>query len=158
MRLPRKSLLDLCVLASFGSILSLVLFVNMAPSATLAPDLQKFVGTWQGQFKGKTFMTIKLGEQGAKLSGTVIHTTNIDFDDKWQHLGRRYNEHRRSSDRSTHDGRQAHLKITDNGDQGNPVQCELALTGKDKGIFRMVVAPPKQLKPWNVERISNASR
>jgi hypothetical protein len=50
------------------------------------------------------------------------------------------------------------LKITDNGDQANPVQCELALTAKDKGVFRMVVAPPAQLKPWNVQRISTSAR
>lgn len=145
-------------LAFLGSILSVVLFGQTAPSATLAPDLQRFVGTWQGQFKGKTFMTIKLGEQSARLSGTVIHTTNIAFDDSGNILGVDItNTEDRVIEAHTIHGKLI-LKITDNGDQRNPVQCELALSGKDRGIFRMVVAPPKQLKPWNVERISTVSR
>jgi hypothetical protein len=94
MRLSTRSLLGLFVFASFGSILSLVLFVNTAPSATLAPNLQRFVGTWQGQFKGKTFLLLKLGEQSAKLSGTVIHTTHIDFDSDGGILGVQHNKYR----------------------------------------------------------------
>jgi hypothetical protein len=156
MSLHTRSLSGFLVLGCFGSIL--ILCVHTARSATLAPDLQKFVGTWQGQFKGKTFMLLKLGEQSAKLGGTVIHTTHIDSDSNGSILNVDITNTEDRVLEAQAAGDKLILKITNNGDQANPVQCELALTAKNKGVFRMVVAPPRQLKPWNVERISTVSR
>src|SRR5215470_11282758 len=43
---------------------------------------QQFVGTWHAEFKGKTFLTIKLEKQQDKLTGTVSH-----FDVKLDNTG-----------------------------------------------------------------------
>ena len=36
-------------------------------------DLKKYVGTWEATFQGKPFFTLKLLNQGDKLSGTVVN-------------------------------------------------------------------------------------
>lgn len=40
-------------------------------SAVAGPDLHSFAGTWQGQFNGKTFVTLKLIERDLKIDGYV---------------------------------------------------------------------------------------
>ena len=42
-------------------------------------DLQPFVGTWQGKFKGTIFQTVKLAVKENKVTGTISHA-NVDVD------------------------------------------------------------------------------
>ena len=63
-----------CLVALFFSLL--------AGSAATGPDIHSFVGTWRGQFKGKTFITLKLIEHDGKLEGTCVHTTSLEKNSK----------------------------------------------------------------------------
>jgi len=68
MRLRKHSLLGLLVLGW----VSAFMLVHIARSANLSPELQRYVGTWQAQFKGTTFVVLRLREQDSKLGGTVV--------------------------------------------------------------------------------------
>jgi hypothetical protein len=63
MRLRKHSLLKLLVLGWAGTFM---LPAHVARSANLSPELQKYVGTWQAQFKGTTFVVLRLREQDSK--------------------------------------------------------------------------------------------
>ncbi len=103
-------------------------------------------------------MLLKLGEQNTKLGGTVVHTTHIDSDSNGNILNVDITNIEDRIVEAHTSGNRLILKIADHGDRDNPAQCELTLTAKDKGVFQMVVAPPHKLNPWNVQRISAASR
>src|SRR5215470_11773306 len=49
-------------------------------SVTDASGDQQFVGTWHAEFRGKTFLTIKLEKQQDKLTGTANHF-DVKLDD-----------------------------------------------------------------------------
>src|SRR5882757_8032182 len=54
-------------------VLSCLLFQQASALDTTDPG-KGFIGTWQAQFQGKTFVTIKLEEQNGKLTGTISHS------------------------------------------------------------------------------------
>ena len=82
MRLRKHSLLGFLVLGW----VSTFMLVHVASSANLSPDLQRYVGTWQAQFKDTTFVVLRLREQNSKLGGTVVHATHVQADPKGELL------------------------------------------------------------------------
>jgi hypothetical protein len=152
----RSSLLGVLVLGCFGTF---VLTAHITHSANLAPDLQKYLGTWLGQFKGTTFLILKLREQDSKLGGTVVHATHVQADPNGELLAvdatnveDRIVEARTEKDSLI-------FQVAEGADNGNLVQCELTITAKDAGQLQMIVpAPGRQFKPWKVGRISRTAR
>ena len=44
--------------------------------------LADYAGTWTGSFEGKTWLTVKLALQGDRLSGSIQHPRNLQFNDQ----------------------------------------------------------------------------
>ena len=136
-----------CLVALFFSLL--------VSSAATAPDFRSFAGTWRGQFKGKTFITLKLIEHDGKLTGTCVHTTSLEKNSK--------GELTHVAETQTEDPiLEAHLKeselqisIADNGDAQQPMQCVLRLTGKNEGELQIVSPGDAEWAPWKIERTAS---
>src|SRR5882724_692276 len=111
----------------FTVILSCLLIRQAAALDTTDPN-KAFVGTWQAQFQGKAFVTIKLEEQDAfteaKLSDKILHLTSKGAD--------------------AQDVTQYEMEI--NGAD----QAELRFVGLPAGV----AAP----KPWTLHRPGTATR
>ena len=155
MRLRKHSLLGFLVLGW----VSTFMLVHVASSANLSPDLQRYVGTWQAQFKDTTFVVLRLREQNSKLGGTVVHATHVQADPKGELLAVDITnvEDKIVEAHATKD--KLIFNIAESADQGNLVQCELTMTAKDAGQLQMIVpAPGSQFKPWRINRISRNTR
>jgi hypothetical protein len=155
MKLCRGSLLGILVLGCFGTF---VLPAHLARSANLAPDLQRYVGTWQGQFKGTTFVILKLREQDSKLGRTVVHATHVQADPNGDLLAVDVrNAEDKIVETRTEKGKLI-FKVSESADNDSLVQCELTITAKDAGQLQIVVpAPGRQFKPWKVDRTSQTA-
>ncbi len=44
--------------------------------------LADYAGTWTGSFEGKTWMTVKLAQQGDRLSGSIQRPHDLQFNDQ----------------------------------------------------------------------------
>lgn len=141
-----RFLVTSCLVALFFSLL--------VSSAATGPDFRSFAGTWRGQFKGKTFITLKLIEHDGKLTGTCVHTTSLEKSSK--------GELTHVAETQTEDPVvEAHLKeselqisIADNGNAQQPMQCVLRLKGKNEGELQ-IVSPGDEWKPWKIERTAS---
>ena len=112
---------------------------------------QQFVGTWHAEFKGKTFLTIKLEKQQDKLTGTVSH-----FDVKLDDTGELTSAEERDGSDPIIEAKLTNgiLRITlKEEDSQETIQCEMKLTGTDQAELRMLVPPdvPKP-KSWKLLR------
>lgn len=119
--------------------------------ATEASGEQQFVGTWQAEFKGKTFLTIKLEKQKEKLTGTASH-----FDVKLDDAGELTSAEEGEGSNPIVEAKLTNgiLRITlKDEDSQDTMQCEMKLTGTDQAELRMLV-PPDVPKPkgWKVRR------
>ena len=74
----RTRILMAFVLVSAVSLLTSAFSVRVGADTTSA-DTQRFVGTWVTQYKGQTFITIKLKSENGKLGGTCIHVDRLDM-------------------------------------------------------------------------------
>ena len=134
------------------SCLVALFFGLLIATAVAGPDLHSFAGTWQGQFDGKTFITLKLIESDGKLTGTCVHTTGLEKNSKGEltHV-----EETQTEDPIV----EAHLKesqlqisIADNGNAREPMQCVLRLTGKNGAELQIVSPGADEWKPWKIKR------
>ena len=128
-------------------------------SANTASDLQKFVGTWEAKYKGKTFFTLKLTMKDGTLGGTCIHVERLGWID---------GELIPTSDEITTDrvleahasGQKLSLKIDHGTDSTDAFPFELTLIGKNVGEGKVIgkssSGAPDQEKPWHFQRISAA--
>jgi len=117
---------------------------------------QRFVGTWHAEFKGKTFLTIKLEKQPDKLTGTASHF-DVQLDDTGELASAEEvdGEAMPISDAKLTNGI---LRITlKDEDSQDTMQCEMKLTGTDQAELRMLV-PPDVPKPkwWKLLRAKDA--
>ena len=126
-------------------------FSALAAFAATRPDFHSFVGTWQGKFQGKTFVTLKLIERDGKLTGTCVHTTRLEKNAK--------GELTHVADTQTEDPiLEARLEsgllisIADNGNAQEPMQCVVRLTGKNEGELQIVSPSAVEWKPWRIVR------
>ncbi len=119
-----------------------------------APDAngdRQFVGTWHAEFKGKTFLTIKLEKQEDKLIGTVSHA-----DIQLSNAGELTSAEERDGSSPIIETKVTNgiLRITSKDDESQDmIECELKLTGTDQAELRMLV-PPDVPKPkwWKLVR------
>lgn len=112
---------------------------------------QQFVGTWHAEFKGKTFLTIKLEKQQDKLTGTVSH-----FDVKLGDTGELTSAEEREGSSPIIEAKLTNgiLRLTlQDEDSQDTIQCEMKLTGTEQAELRMLVPPdvPKP-KSWKLLR------
>ena len=120
------------------------------PTSTDA-DLQQFVGTWQAQFTGKTFLTINLEKQQGKLTGTVSHADiQVGKDGELTSA----EEHEGSNPIVEAKLTGGTLLITTKEETSqDTIQCEMKLTGTDQAELRLLAPPDVPApKPWKLER------
>ena len=115
----------------------------------------QFVGTWHAQFKGKTFLTIKLEKRQDKLTGTASH-----FDIKLDDTGELTSAEELDGSNPIVEAKLTNgiLRITlKDEDSQDSLQCEMKLTGTDQAELRMLV-PPDVPKPkwWKLLRAKDA--
>jgi hypothetical protein len=49
--------------------------IQVAHARSTTAELKQFAGTWEGKFKSKTFVTLKLTTKDGKIAGTVSRVT-----------------------------------------------------------------------------------
>jgi hypothetical protein len=130
-------------------------FSLLVTSAATGPDFRSFAGTWRGQFKGKTFVTLKLIEHDGKLAGTCVHTTRLEKNLKGEltHVGETQTEDPILEARLK-DSRLL-ISIADNGNVQQPLQCVVRLTGKNEGELQIVSPGDAEWKPWKIKRTAS---
>lgn len=153
----RKTRAQISVLATLFLLLATCLGVSgfsiqVAHPSNPDADLQRFVGTWHAQFKGKTFLTINLEKHQGKLTGTVSH---VDM---------QVNKDGELESAEAHEGSDpiveakltsGILRITtkEEGSE-DTIQCEIKLTGTNQAEFRLLAPPDVPTpKPWKLERV-----
>src|ERR1700730_11035608 len=153
------------VLALLGSgllavgCLALSLFsVQIAKARSIPEDLDRFQGTWEGEFQGRAFVVLRLKEQDGKLIGTFTHTTRID-----EHA---HGELNRGDAKNTEDkilqartiGSKLVLTIADNGNQERQVQYTLERTRSHNEGELQMISPASETPPSNPMRIWQTSK
>ena len=134
-----------------GCLVALLFSLRLGSAAT-GPDIHSFVGTWRGQFKGKTFITLKLIEHDGKMAGTCVHTTSLEKNSKGEltQVGETQTEDPIVEARLKDSGLQ--ISIADNGNAQQPMQCLVRLTGKNEGELQIISPSAVEWKPWKIER------
>lgn len=151
------ALLGLGLLVS-GCVAILPLSVQVANSDSLPTNLQEFTGSWQGQFKGHTFVILNLKDEAGKLVGTCTHTISIEKNSNGEltHVDEKNTEDQILDARQ--DGNKLVLKITDNGDEKKPMECVFRLTSKNRGELQVMAPDGDKWKPWKMLRTSPAAQ
>src|SRR5215469_2192088 len=161
----RRSLKLLAVILVGAAALGISAF-SLKLSADNA-DLQQFAGTWECQYKGKNFFTLKIAVQGAAINGTAVHPNRLTDVDGYLIPGSDQN----STDKIVEahaSGRRLLLRLADANDASAPSwPLQFSLTGKDEAEGILVVenpsenssdpeqAPPPK-KPWHFQRVSSS--
>jgi hypothetical protein len=147
-----------CLALLFGGAVSVpLLFAQVANSASVPANLTDFAGGWRGQFQGRTFVHLNLKMVGDKLTGTCTHTVTIEKNSA--------GELTRVDEKQTDDqilevrseGKKLLLKIADNGDAQNAMECVFWLTSKSQGNLQVLGSDGGTWKPWKLERAPDTS-
>ena len=138
-------------------ILSCLLIQQLSALDTTDPN-KAFVGAWQAQFQGKTFVTIKLEEQNGKLTGTISHS-RIQLDNQGELTSAEPQDGEDSFTEIKVNGKILHL--TSKGANGqNATQYEIEFPGAGQAELRFVGLPTGATapKPWTLLRPEAAAR
>jgi len=154
----RRLLAFSCLALLFGGAITVpLLSVRVANAASVPTNLTDFAGSWRGQFKGRTFILLNLKMSGNKLTGTCIHTVSIEKNSAGEltHVDEKNTEDQILDVRL--DGNKLFLKIADNGDAQNAMECAFWLTSKDQGNLQVLGSDSGTWKPWKLARTSHTS-
>lgn len=136
--------------------------VQVAHPSRGTDELKQFAGTWEGKFKGKTFVTLKLAAKDGKLSGTVSRF-NIEMGGDGELTEASTVDGEDLVVETSPKGRVLHLTTQSKGrvDSGGAeseesIEYEMRLTAKDQAELHVAGAPPggPSPKPWKLERTS----
>jgi beta-lactamase regulating signal transducer with metallopeptidase domain len=132
--------------------------LNVASGSTPA-ELQKFAGTWEAKYNGKTFFTLKLEVKDGALTGSCIHTERVTLVDGELIPDGEANTTDRVLEAHA-SGQKLTLKIGDGSSSSDAIPLEFSLTGKNEGEGRVIgesstgTPPPK--KPWHFQRVGDS--
>jgi hypothetical protein len=114
-----------------------------------------FAGTWQAQFQGKTFLTIKLTSQDGKLTGTVSHA-NVQVDQNGELTSAEPGTGEDPVIDAKLDGNTLLLTSKDQQSQ-NTAQFQITLTGTDQAeVQQLGKISGTTPKSWKLERVHAA--
>lgn len=141
----------------FIVVMSSLLIQQLSALDTSDPN-QAFIGTWQAQFQGKTFVTIKLQEQDGKLSGTISHS-KIQLDNQGELTSAEAQDGEDSFTELKAEGKVLRL-ISKSADGQNATQYEIELNGADQAKLSFVSLPSgiTAPKPWTLQRPAVAAK
>ena len=126
------------------------LFVQHSFALDTADPNQAFVGTWQAQFQGKAFVTIKLEEQNGKLTGSIGHV-QIQVDNQGELTSAQPQDGEDLFSEALVNDKVLHL--TSKSAEGQNTQYEMELSGTDQAQLRFVsVTSGTTPKPWTLTR------
>lgn len=117
-------------------------------------DAQRFVGTWETQYKGRAFFTLNLKDENGRLGGNCVHVTRVAWVDGALIPG----TEETSQDQITEariSGNKVELRIGDS----DPILLEFTLTGDNTAEGKPIVeespdGPPPPKKPWRFQKVS----
>lgn len=140
-------------------ILLFTVTVAVCTLAALAPaintnSLSAYAGTWEAQFQGKTFFTVTLTEENAKLTGTVSHS-RISLDKDGGLIDAQALEGADPIAEAALTGQTLHLTSKDQGSQ-DTTQYEMELSGSAEAMLRFAGLPADQPapQPWKLTRVA----
>jgi hypothetical protein len=135
----------------FVVLLSCWLLPQASALDTADPN-QAFSGTWQAQFQGKTFVTIKLEDQSGKLTGTISHS-QIQLDNQGELASAQPQDGEDSFTEIKVTDKVLHLTSKSATGQ-DATQYEMELNGADQAELRCVGLPSGATapKPWTLHR------
>jgi len=135
---------------SAASLFAVSQTINKPPgeikSRVTDPKGDQFVGTWHAEFKGKTFLTIKLEKRQDKLTGTASQ-----FDIKLDDTGELTSAEELDGSNPIVEAKLTNgmLRITlKDEDSQDTLQCEMKLTGTDQAELRLLVPPDVPKPKW----------
>ena len=117
--------------------------------------LADYAGTWTGSFEGKTWLTVKLALQADRLSGSIQHPHDLQFNDQGEVKST-------SEDQSTEVVQDAQvnpdglLLTVKNADTQETNRFTMKLTGETTAEIKMsaMKMPPgmPKVKPWKLTK------
>jgi hypothetical protein len=131
----------------------------LSPSAAAldtSDPKQQFAGSWQAEFQGKPFVTVKLQEQEGKLTGTISHVQiQLDASGELSSAEPQAGEDTLSETKVS--GKVADFSSSDANGQ-NVVHYEIELTAADQAELRFVDVPSgtQAPKPWKLAKLAAA--
>ena len=133
--------------------------VQVAGSHSTPVALKQFAGTWEGKFKGKSFITVRLTEKDRKISGSVSRI-NIQVGPKGELTDASSLKGEDAVAETELDGRVLHLNTkvkgrvsTAQGDAEQIVQYDMKLAGTDQADLQ-IAGTPSAPAPWKLARKS----
>ena len=118
---------------------------------------QRFVGTWEAQYKGRAFFTLRISEENGSLGGSCLHVTRV------AKVGTKTGgELIPAADETTQEPiteariREGKLELQI-GDDKDPILLDLVPTGDNSADGNIVGAPSDpfvHIKPWHFQRVS----
>jgi hypothetical protein len=131
----------------------------IAQSQPAAPGYSAYVGTWTAQFKGKTFLTLKLAQANGTLTGTMSGATvRFNKDGSLSEATPKDTQHD-IIDPLLNEG-QLYFK-TKEADKP-PVGFQVKLTGENSAELKLIVpglpAGGNDVKPWQIQRQTEAQK
>ncbi|MGA2903048.1 MAG: hypothetical protein ABSD98_04400 [Candidatus Korobacteraceae bacterium] len=133
---------------------------SMTPGLQNAParksPLAGYAGAWIGTFEGHPWLTIRLTEQGAQMSGTVQRQKDVKFNDQGDIKSVGEEQSTGAVESAVLNGDGLLLTVRDSGTQQTE-RYQMRLTSADTAEVRMVAMsmPPgmPKPKPWKLSRI-----
>lgn len=153
-------------LASFVFVITCALasVVSIQVAMAAAPqDVAHFSGTWEGKFKGKTFVTVILTSKDGKVSGRVSRLS-LEIDANGNVTEASALDGQDEIAETTPQGNVLHLitkakgKVdTASGESDESIQYDMTLTGGNEAELQIAgtpvgMSPPK---PWKLERTAS---
>lgn len=117
-----------------------------------APPSTRFLGTWEGEFQGENWITVKLAETGGKIRG-AMRRRQVFFDSDGQITGLGKQQSEVPIRDAKPDGTILHFKV-DNKD-GSSEAFAMILVGDSSAEIRpLMLRRDRQvrLKPWKLTR------
>ena len=118
-------------------------------------NAKQFVGTWQGSFNGKPFLTVTFNVAGNKVSGSMSHA-DIDVNKAGELTKAEVRDGQDTITEAQVKGNVLRFTTKSTDGSEDSMQAELKLIAPGKGEVRMVGLPPDvpAPKPWAVSRVT----
>jgi hypothetical protein len=119
---------------------------------------KQFVGTWQAQFQGKSFLTIKLDELNGKLTGTISRV-QVQLDQNGELTSAQSQDGDDTISDTNVSGKVLHFTSRDaNGQDATQYEMELSTAGESELIFVGQPSGTQVPKPWKLTKLQTADQ
>lgn len=148
-----------CLLAA-ACLMASAFSIQVTRASGMLAEPRQFAGTWEGKFKGKTFITLKLVAKEGKISGTVSRIS-IQVNTKGELTDASSLDGEDAISETIPDANVLHLTTkakgevsTMTGDSEESIQYDMKLTGADQAELQIAGIPPGMPAPapWKLER------